>query len=143
MTILHAKPSPDALDHFARAIDKIMEASQPPPSELAKAINLSLCASAIAQQLCDAAHLEVGAEPRPLRALIPTQAQRFRDLAEHAIRQLDPNAVEDSREYAVRKTIAWLEGPGQLGGVAPELIAREALSFFLGHFLRPVTGGTR
>lgn len=128
------------LDLMNRALDRIYDAAYKPPSPTAVALSRALCAERIAHALCDAAHLEIGAEPRPLAEVLPMARERFRVLAERAIQSLNVHAYDDAIEYAVNETLIWLEGKARiafLDGPEPEDIIREALSHFLAHQSRP------
>jgi len=89
-------------------------------------------AERIAQSLSDAAHIEVGLPPVPLRDVVQPTRQRFRDLAEQAIESLNPLRYEAGIEHTVAAMLNWSEGYLPTSGpVGTEDIVREALSRFI------------
>jgi hypothetical protein len=94
--------------------------------------SLSLCAESIAQDLSDASHLKVGADPRALRDLIPTQRERFRKLAELAVNTIEPNFYES----VIESTVGSMLNAQFQKSMDDEELIRETLATFLSELHR-------
>ncbi len=114
--------------HLDMALSMIMSAMNPlPPPDIYRDASLSLCSEAIAQNLSDASHLKVGAEPRKLSDLIPSHRERFRRLAEQAIATIEPSCYEQ----AVENTVGLMLNGVYSKPMDDEQMVRETLATFL------------
>lgn len=90
----------------------------------------SVRAEEMARMLAECGAFQLHQTPKPWDKLPPEVQQRFRQLAEQAIRQIDVAAVDKAMETAIAETNDWMSGPSV--GPPPTVaeIARECVHRF-------------
>lgn len=97
--------------HLHKSFQDALDLTKPMPTSVLCEWEQSARAEEIARLLAECGAFQLLQQPKPWDKLPPEVQQRFRQLAESAIRQIDVAAVDKAMETAIAETNDWMSGP--------------------------------